>query len=161
MKRRLLETAIGLTTCMFALNCAHADVYAWVDATGSVTLSDLPPPAGVRVISVINNTEPASVRPDPSAERESAHRAEVQALSDRVRQLERQVELATYQPPPVVQYAPASAMWPSAPCSWADCGPWYSTPGYPIGFGVVFAPSHGFHRSHRFHGSHGTHLRRH
>ena len=161
MTRGLLETAIGLAACILAVDCAHADVYAWVDANGGVTLSDLPPPAGVRVVSVVKETTPASARPDRSAVRESAHRAEVQALSDRVRQLERQVELATYQPPPVVQYAPAPAMWPSAPCSWADCGPWYSTPTYPIGFGVVFAPSHGFHRSHRFHGAHGTRFHHH
>jgi len=54
MFRGFLTTALpGIIFCAGTLQCAHADVYAWVDAVGNLTFSDLPPPAGVRVVQVV------------------------------------------------------------------------------------------------------------
>ena len=96
----------------FGLQLAHADIYTWVDASGSINVSNLAPPDGVRVVSVVHESAPA-IAARAEAAREAARQAEGQALAERVRQLE-DIELAKGQaplpadyraiPPPVIQY---------------------------------------------------------
>jgi len=155
MFRRFLTTALpGIVLCACALQYAHADVYAWVDASGNLTFSDLPPPAGVRVVQVV--AEPRSsvtARPDPQSIRDATHETEVHILSERVRLLEQQVELASA-PPPVMQYQsaplPPATNW-GCNGAWAECGPWWSQSVYPAAAAIVVAPGRGFRR---FHGGH-------
>ena len=157
MQRLLLTVSVGILICVSALPYAYADVYAWVDSSGTMTLSDLPPPPGVHVVNVVNeNTPGVPPRAGPAPIREPSREADVRALSERIRQLEHQIELASYQPPPLAQYTPPA---PSGWCNgaWADCGPWWSAPAYPLGFGLVVAPTRGFRQFHRFHGTaHGS-----
>ena len=146
----------------FGLSLAHADIYTWVDASGSVNVSNLAPPDGVRVSSVMHSSAPeTAARAD--AAREAARQAEVQALAGRVRELEDDAELARRQapppvdyraipPPPVIQYfvipPPAQyALNPPLPANtgcepaWTDCGLW-GIPGiYSTSVVVLRAPS--------------------
>jgi hypothetical protein len=78
------------------LRSAHADIYTWVDASGSINVSNLTPPDDVRMIRVMHeNPRPAAT--DPAAD-DPARQA--QALAARVKQLEREVELSKRAPPP-------------------------------------------------------------
>ena len=43
----------------FGLQLAHADIYTWVDASGSINVSNVAPPEGVRVTSVMHESAPA------------------------------------------------------------------------------------------------------
>jgi len=140
---------------------ARADIYTWIDASGRTNVSNLDPPSDVKVTSVIKSG------PVKSETRSDALRdAEVQALAERVRQLQDEVEQARREPapvpvqyqyppaPPIVQYisvpqpAPMQYADDSAPqyaygCdpSWASCAlGWY--PGfYPAGVVVLGAPN--------------------
>ena len=90
---------------------ALADVYTWKDPSGRLNVSNIAPPEGVHVESVVHEDPP---KPSPSAllGRDAAHAADVQTLNERVAQLEDEVERAKQQPPlPPVVYRPA----PSAP----------------------------------------------
>ena len=173
MGTRLLRASLpALLAGAFGLQLAHADIYTWVDASGSINVSNLAPPDGVRVSSVTRSSAPATARAD--AAREAARQAEVEALAQRVRQLEDDVELARRQapppvdyraipPPPVIQYLvvpqPAQyALNPALPAStgcdpaWSDCGLW-GIPGiYPTGVIVLRAPN--FRHFHTGRGEH-------
>ncbi len=88
-----------LFTGLIGVQLAHADIYTWVDPSGNVNLSNIAPPENVHVTNVVHATAL------PPAARESARQAEVQALEDRVRQLESE---AQRQPPPQqIEYRPA------------------------------------------------------
>jgi hypothetical protein len=89
------------------LRSAHADIYTWVDASGSINVSNLTPPDDVRVIKVTHE----SARPAASDEG-AGDAASRQALAERVRQLEREVELSRRPVPPPADYAPAPAYAP-------------------------------------------------
>jgi hypothetical protein len=170
-----LLIALGGT---FGLQHAHADIYTWVDASGSINVSNLTPPDGARVTSIMRASAPP-VTGDETA-RAAAIEAKTQALEDRVRQLENEVELsrrevppAEYRPvpvPPVVQYIveppPVFVQYavsaPPPANNWCDatslnCGfAW--TPGfYPVSVVVLRAPT--FHRVRPAPGGHnfGTH----
>jgi hypothetical protein len=93
----------------FGLQCAHADIFTWVDASGSINVSNLAPPDNARVIKV------AKESPRPAAGDDAA--PDATALAQRVRQLEREVELARRPVPPPADYAPtpAYAPMPAAP----------------------------------------------
>ena len=57
---------------------AQADVYAWVDASGTINVSNLAPPDGVSVTHVVHTTTPAARAVDPAAHQRpgaSAHAA--------------------------------------------------------------------------------------
>jgi hypothetical protein len=84
---------------LLAAGVATADVYTWVDAHGSVNVSNLAPPAGARVTSVAHESADAIARAE--AARKAAQDAEVQALADRVADLERAAEQSNRMPPPV------------------------------------------------------------
>ena len=115
--------ATGCTTTMFRRSHAavmvtivagmlyplsvHADMYVWTDKAGVTNISNLPPPEGMRIVSVTH-----SAPKDPAQEaafREAARQAEMRALNERVQQLQAAVEQARREPPApiVVQQAPA------------------------------------------------------
>ena len=163
MGTRLLRASLpAILAGTFGLQLAHADIYTWVDASGSINVSNVAPPDGVRVSSVVHASAPATAtRAD--ATREAARQAEVQALAERVRELENDVELAKRQapppvdyraipPPPVIQYVvvPPPAQYALNPAlsantgcdpAWIDCGLW-GIPGiYPTNVVVLRAPN--------------------
>jgi len=175
MSTRLLRASLpALLACTFGLQLAHADIYTWVDASGSINVSNVAPPEGVRVASITHASPPAAVARADAA-REAARQAEVEALARRVRELEDDVELARRQapppvdyravpPPPVIQYLvlppPAQYAFNPAPpantgCdpAWADCGLWGYSGIYPTSVVVLrasnfrhFHPGRGGHR---------------
>ena len=163
MLTRVLRAALpAVLASTFGLQPAHADIYTWVDASGSINISNLAPPEGVRVTKVTHESAPAG------AAREAARLAEVQALAERVRQLEDEVEFArrpmpppvdyrAIPAPPVVQYfvnaAPQPTQYPvdmAPPASygcdptWMGCGLWWSPGFYPPS--IVVVPAANFRR---------------
>jgi hypothetical protein len=174
MSTRLLRVSLpALLAGTFGLQLAHADIYTWVDPSGAINVSNLAPPDGVRVSSVMRSSAPATAARADAA-REAARQAEVEALAQRVRELEDDVELARRQapppveyraiPPPVIQYLvvppPAQyALNPALPTNtgcgpaWTDCGLW-GIPGiYPTSVIVLRAPN--FRHFHPGRGGHG------
>jgi hypothetical protein len=142
----LLAGTIGLPM-------AHADIFTWVDASGTINVSNLVPPDGVRVTNVIHENAPQGAARD----------AELQALAARVRQLEDEVAAAkpqapqvVYQgmpPPPAMQYAgdwappPTPYAYAAAPpasvgCdpTWMNCGLWWGPGIFPASVVVPRAP---------------------
>lgn len=86
---------------------ACADVYTWTDASGRLNVSNLAPPDGVRVDSIIREEAP-KVTPAAAAAREAARNAQLQALNERVAQLQDEVDRAKQAPPVVYHAAPPS-----------------------------------------------------
>ena len=90
-----------------------ADIYTWVDKSGTINVSNLPPPEDVKVTKVMREAPKPASR-DPSGDPPPS---DVQLLAERVRQLEQEVELAKRQPPPmpypVVQPPPVT--YPAVP----------------------------------------------
>jgi Domain of unknown function (DUF4124) len=173
MRTFLLRASLpAILAGTFGLPPAHADIYTWVDASGSINVSNLAPPDGVRVASVLHESAPAAAARAEAA-REAAHQAEVQALAERVRQLE-DIELAKGQapppvdyraipPPPVIQYVvvppPAPYAVNQAPpantgCDpgWFDCGLWGIPGFYPTS--VVVLRAQNFRHFHPGRGGH-------
>lgn len=163
MLTRALRVALrAVLASTFGLPLAHADIYTWVDASGSINISNLAPPEGVRVAKVMHESAPAAAAREDAA-REAARLAEVQALAERVRQLEDEVDFArrpmpppmdyrAIAAPPVVQYfviaAPPPVQYPvdvappaSTGCdpTWMGCGLWWSPGFYPPSVVVVQA----------------------
>jgi hypothetical protein len=163
MLSRFLRSALpALLFGVFGSQLASADVYTWVDKTGTINVSNLAPPDGARVTSIIHASAP------DAAAHEAARQAEVQALNERMRQLENEVERASrqapppdYRPvaaPPVMQYSPPVMQYfvnvapqpeqyavdPTqqayAGCNpgWIGCGAWWA---YPWSVVVVGAPN--------------------
>ena len=95
--RIALSVAVAAT---FGLRFAHADIYTWVDPSGALNVSNLTPPDGARVLKIVHSSDDA------------ARKAETQALNDRVRQLEDEVENATRFAPPPMPYAPPPVIYP-------------------------------------------------
>jgi hypothetical protein len=176
MRSFLLRSTLPVIfACTLLPQLARADIYTWTDASGKINVSNLAPPEGARVTNVVRERAPPASAPRSDAPR-TAREAEVQALEERVRQLQDEVELARRrapapmdyraipQPPavrypvafapPAVQYADdaAPAVNPGCDATWAGCGfGWF--PGvYPASVVVLHAP-----RFRRFHPSHGGH----
>ena len=120
----LASALAGAVVVLFPA-CAGAEIYGWVDPSGGVTYSNLPPPKDARVIEVIPETPP---NPQAEAAAAAAHDAEMKALNERVHQLEQELrasrmESAPYPvstPPPPPGYGAPS--YPSY-----DTGPGYAT----------------------------------
>lgn len=166
MAHRLLRLAWPL---LLAAPLAHADVYTWTDASGRLNVSNVAPPAGVRVRSVVHE-DPPRTTPSAVAARDAARVAEVQALTERVADLEHEIDraraerpqpyrvIATAPPAPPVQIAvtvmppPAPpAQYPAAPSPYADCDPLvFGCPPFVYPVGVVVLRNPGFGRFHRF-----------
>jgi hypothetical protein len=179
MLTRLLRASLpAILAGTFGLQLAHADIYTWVDASGAISVSNLAPPDGVRVTNILRATAPATATRDDDA-RNAARQTEMQALAERVRQLEDEVELATRPPPPQVDYraipAPAVVQYVVEPppvqyavnvvnmtppaqayngCdpAWMSCGSWWFPGIYPASVVVVRAPN--FRRFPPVHGGH-------
>ena len=132
----------------YGLKPAQAAIYTWTDAAGRVNVSNVAPPEGTHVTSVVPERPPAA--PGTSTADDAARRLEVQALADRVRQLEFEAQfvqppppVATYQAPPVATYqmppvqysefppAYADANDPGCNPAWAGCSNWWMPFGYP------------------------------
>jgi hypothetical protein len=174
---RLLPMVLaGVMGSALCVSGARADIYTWTDAGGRVNISNLEPPEGVRVTSVLRET------PKPVATQQlsvaSTPQPDVQALAERVRQLEWEAELAKRQPPPptviyvaappqqpVVQYPVQYPYVPEpAPAGYGygygygcdpsriGCGFSWPSFGYPVGVVVLTTPR--LHRSGAFHGKH-------
>jgi hypothetical protein len=127
MRTRLLTISLPVVFAGVAVMHApvHADVYTWVDKSGSINVSNIAPPDGVQVTSVVHANPEANAAREAAA-REVARQAEVQALADRVRQLEGEVRFASMQAPPSMppaQYWPAPQMAPPVVQYVADPAP--------------------------------------
>jgi len=150
--RLVVALACGLTAYG-----AQADIYTWVDAKGTVNISNMEPPDGVRVTKVTHDSPPVNLPPrDPAGE--AARQAEMQALAVRVMQLEYEAEFSRRQVAAMAAYTPPAPVYapqyiPDAPqydnnngCdpSWPQCGggwsPWFT----PAAVFVVGSP--GFRR---------------
>jgi hypothetical protein len=175
MFTHLLRTAFAVVLAgAFGLQLAHADIYTWVDASGTVNVSNLEPPEGVRVTKIIRETGPKTTTHDDVA-RDAARQAEVQALATRVQQLQDEVDQARRQAPvqaeyPAIappampygvdlapqplQYADNAGPPTSIGCdvTWAGCGLWWGPSIYPANVVVLRAPK--FRRFNPVHGGH-------
>jgi hypothetical protein len=93
---------------------AHADIYTWIDDKGRVNISNLEPPAGARVTSVLRENKAMIAANEAAREaarekaKEALRDAEVQALAERVRQLQAEVDVARR---PALQVAAAPPMY--------------------------------------------------
>jgi hypothetical protein len=67
----ILALAVGLAACG-----AQADIYTWVDAKGTVNISNMEPPDGVHVTKVTHDSPPMNPPPRDLAG-ESARQAEM------------------------------------------------------------------------------------
>src|SRR5512132_4078953 len=166
MLRSFGLASLSVLACVLAVQTAHADIYTWVDAKGIVNVSNLGPPEGARVTGVTHET-PQAVASRYDAAREAARQAEVQALADRVRQLETEVQVArrpvvaapapvTYVPVPTpvimpLEPEPAPAARGCDP-SWFGCWAWGSS-----WFPSVIVVPNGNNPSHRVEPGHRTH----
>ena len=164
----LLRPAIAaILAGALGMPLAHADVYTWTDASGRLNVSNIAPPEGVRVSRVVHE-DPSRVRP-ATPPRDAAREAEMQALTDRVAELQDEVDRAQRQPPaPVVPYRAVAAappvqvtvnVVPPAPATGYAASPAYPPGcdptvfgcpafGYPVGVVVLKAPR--FHSFDRF-----------
>lgn len=110
MPKPLLRRALpALIAGACALPLAHADIYTWTDDKGRVNISNVEPPAGAHVTSVLRESKEMKAANEAAraAALERLREAEVQALAERVRQLQAEVEAAKRPPPaPVVAAAP-------------------------------------------------------
>jgi hypothetical protein len=165
----------------FGVQPAHADIYTWTDAKGSLNVSNLPPPEGGRVSHLVHEASRPVAPPSDSA-REAARQAEVRALAQRVQQLEAEAATAKSAmppdfaypppvaapvyapaPPPSVQYnvtllpqtpqydAGSAPGVPACDPTWAGCAPWWGVPFYSGPVVVLRAPN--FHRFPPFRGA--------
>ena len=159
-----------MVACLLGARPACADIYTWVDASGMVHISNLSPPESARVFSVLREKPQQLLAREDSA-RNAARQAELEALSDRVRELEREVESVQPPAPPQVIYVPvpapavvqyqqttnpvqyqASIALPvSSECDpgWAGCWGWLASAFYPTSVVVVGAPNSHRHRADR------------
>ena len=129
---------------------ASAEIYGWVDPSGDVTYSNLPPPKNARVFDVIKETPPPS--PEAQAAAEAAHRSQMDALNDKVHQLEREMQMqrqlaaAPPYPPPGPYSSGSSGYGPSYTGAYAppdygvgcdsdyyDCNLWDGPAYYSVG----------------------------
>jgi hypothetical protein len=153
---------IGLPRLLFpavfvgavGLQPAYADIYTWVDAKGTINVSNLAPPDGAQVINVIH----AAATADPAGDQA----AQMRALAERVVQLQDEVESAQrpmgppafyppvpppMAPPPMVQYitevqAPAVQYVVNAPApASTGCDSTMMDCGYGWGWAPVFYPT--------------------
>jgi hypothetical protein len=157
-----IAALVLLAALAFTVRGAHADIYTWTDASGSINVSNIAPPDDVHVTKVVHDSPP---RPQAAIDAaEAAHQAEVRALNDRVGQLERDADVASrvtsrapaYPPPgayppqppvyaataptPAIQYSvyPPESTAQGCDSSWNDCGNnWLTSPIYAAPFFVV------------------------
>lgn len=156
MPRSCSATLAAMLAGLFGLQLARADIYTWVDASGAVNISNLSPPKSVRITSVIKE-RPLELLAREDVARNAARQAELQVLSDRVRQLESKLESTAqpqassqiiYVPVPAptaaaVQYQANIPPLEAGGCDpfWAGCGGWWGSALYPTSVVFVGAPN--------------------
>jgi Domain of unknown function (DUF4124) len=128
----LAAALVGIVEIV-APSWAGAEIYGWVDASGDVTYSNLPPPKGSRVFDVIEEAPPATPA-QLQAAADANHQAELHALNSRVQQLERQLQ-QTRLPPPPAPYPGFTAPSSAAACDsdYFDCDGWSAPVYYTVG----------------------------
>ena len=89
---------------------AVGDIYKWVDAFGQVNISDMPPPKGARLLTVVRS------EPEPPPVAAAIGEAELRRLSERIQSLEREINAANRLPTPQLAACDPQAM---------DCSPWW------------------------------------
>jgi hypothetical protein len=168
MPKRMLRLALAVVFASAAVTeLARADIYTWTDGAGKVNVSNLTPPDGTQVLSVVREI-PRPPVPPPAPVADPSAQADVQFLAQRVRQLEYEVESSKRQAPPMMNYAPMPPPPPvmqyaadpepqvSYGCdqAWNGCNGLWGFGGYPVGIVVLNTPkfrrpfpAHGFHRS--------------
>ena len=105
MATRLLPAILSLTlACAWGLQSARADIYTWVDKSGTINVSNLAPPDDVDVKKVVKENPRSAASPPATTTADVVPRAEVEFLAARVQQLEQEVALAQRPPPPPVVY---------------------------------------------------------
>ncbi len=122
---------------------ASAEIYAWIDPSGAVTYSNLPPPPSARVFDVIKETPPPT--PEAQAAADAAYRARMKELDERLQQMEREIAMTRQPMMPAPQpypyepsnagYAPPPSYGPGCDPEYFDCGGWYGPAYYVTGFG--------------------------
>ena len=163
MWMRLFRAAAIVFAGVLGSQPAYADIYTWIDDSGSINVSNLTPPEGVRITKTVRESAPRIVaRTDPASD--SVRQGEVQALAERVRQLEGELAISQSQippplaypsmpPTPVIQYfidaGSTQVQYNSvgqAGCgaTWTDCGAGWNTGIFPAG--IVFIPAPNFRR---------------
>lgn len=182
MLPRVLWTALpAVLAGTFGVPLAYADIYTWVDRSGTINVSNLAPAEGIRVTTVVHANAPTTATRGDAA-RDAARQAEVQTLAERVRQLENEIELARHPVAPQVEYRaiPAPAAVPyavdlapppaqyvanvappaNAGCdpTWMDCGLWWGPSIYPASVVVLRAPN--FRRFYPIRGGHHVAVQR-
>ena len=110
MTNRKRAAALVLLGSMSLPVICSAEIYGWIDGSGVLTYSNLPPPRGADVTQVIHQ-DPNS----PKEQAEVARQAQIAALNDRMRLLE--LQLALSRQAGVANYPAA----PPAPAS-VSCG---------------------------------------
>jgi len=155
----MLGALVGVVGALAPVG-ASAEIYAWVDPSGAVTYSNLPPPKDARVIEVIQDIPAPS--PQSQAAAEAAHRSEMQALNERVQQVERELQQSrmpappppmpypsaappSYGPPP--GYGPVASYGPGCDPEYYDCSSWDG----PVYYTVGALPYWPYYRQRGFH----------
>ena len=128
--------AFGFALAGTGLAPAHADIFTWTDASGRTNISNVEPPKDAHARRIVQKEAPR--KPVDEASRAAAQAAEMQALRDRVSELEAEVDQAKQRanvqayraplpaPAPVVvvtappAYAPSPAVYPG-PADFATC----------------------------------------
>jgi len=82
---RLLVALLPWATALVCMGAAHADIYTWTDARGTVNISNVAPPEGIHVTTVMHE-DPAAIAARAAAA-QAARASEMQRLSDRVLQI--------------------------------------------------------------------------
>jgi hypothetical protein len=162
-------TQNGLLVCAVAVAAslaaapAHADVFTWTDASGRLNMSNVEPPRDVHAQRIVQKALPKRASKPAAA----AQASEVEALKERVAELEAEVDraraISAAPPAPVVvvppvvvappPQPPAPAVAYAPPPEVAPCDPLaFGCPafGYPVNIVVVRTP-----RFHRFRHTHG------
>ena len=117
--------ATALLFGLLAAGAAHADIYTWVDASGVLNVSNLNPPAGATVTSVVKSVAPALPADNTTPEQAAA----MQALSWRILQLQAQVADAQRPvAPAIVNNVYVSPSPAPATVQYAQLGYTYDTP---------------------------------
>jgi hypothetical protein len=152
----LSTTLVGalVASATLAPSAALAEIYGWVDPSGAVTYSNLPPPKNARVIDLIEEAPPPT--PQAQAAAEAAHQAEMRALNEKVRQLEQELQFTRYQSaPPPPPYPTAEAPSYGPPPYTSSYGPCFDSEffdcawgGGPIYYTAGVVPFWGFHHRH-------------
>jgi hypothetical protein len=131
MRKPLLRSVLPVPIAVLlagacAVAPAHADIYTWIDDKGRVNVTNLEPPEGARVTSVLRETKAmkeaneAAREAAREREKEALREAEVRALAERVRQLQAEVEAAKHPAPVAVAQAPQYVAYTGAyPGEWA------------------------------------------